>query len=88
MVHELKVLPRYYEKVVSGKKRFELRKDDRNFKVGDLIRLQEYDRDYTGKDCLVEIIYKLDGGNYGLEKGYCILSIEPYNSDTYLGSTK
>ena len=88
MLHGLKILPKYYEKVISGEKRFELRKDDRGFKVGDLIRLQEYDKDYTGKDCLVEIIYKLDGGDCGLEKGYCILSIKPFLSDTYLGITK
>lgn len=31
-IHELKILPKYYEKVLSGEKRFELRKDDRNFK--------------------------------------------------------
>ena len=32
-IHELKILPKYYEKVLSGEKRFELRKDDRNFKI-------------------------------------------------------
>lgn len=83
-LHELKILPQYYEKVTSGEKRFEIRKDDRNFKVGDLIRLSEFENEYTGRNCLVEIIYKLDGGNYGLEKGYCILSIKPYKTETYL----
>jgi hypothetical protein len=87
-LHELKILPQYYKKVSSGEKRFEIRKDDRNFKIGDLIRLSEFNKEYTGRDCLVEIIYKLDGGNYGLEKGYCILSIKPYQTDTYLGFTK
>lgn len=85
-LHELKILPEYYEKVIEGKKRFEIRKDDRGFKVGDLIRLYEYDgSNYTGRDSLYEILYKLDGGSYGLEIGYCILSIKPYKSDTYLG---
>lgn len=85
-LHELKILPEYYEKVKEGEKRFELRKDDRNFQVGDLIRLCEYDgANYTGRDTLYEILYKLDGGQYGLEKGYCILSIKPYRSETYLG---
>ncbi|MDU6115940.1 MAG: ASCH/PUA domain-containing protein [Paeniclostridium sordellii] len=87
-LHELKILPKFYEKVTSGEKRFEIRKDDRHFKVGDLIRLNEFDNDYTGRDCLFEIMYKLDGGNYGLEKGYCILSIKPYRTDTYLGLTR
>lgn len=83
-LHELKILPKYYEKVINGEKRFEIRKDDRNFKVGDLIRLNEFDNEYTGRDCIFEIIYKLDGGNYGLEKGYCVLSIKPYRTKTNL----
>lgn len=83
-LHELKILPRYYEKVLTGEKNFELRKDDRNFKVGDIIRLSEFsDKGFTGRDSLYNIIYKLDGGAYGLEEGYCILSIKPY-TDTYL----
>lgn len=84
-LHELKILPSYYEKVLSGEKRFEIRKDDRNFKVGDLIRLQEFENGYTGRDSLYEILFKLDGGNYGIEEGWCILSIKPYKSETYLG---
>ena len=85
-LHELKILPEYYIEVIEGRKRFELRKDDRNFIVGDLIRLCEFDgTKFTGRDTLYEIIYKLNGGQYGLEKGYCILSIKPYRSETYLG---
>lgn len=88
-LHELKILPKYYEKVRDGEKRFEIRKDDRNFKVGDIIRLCEHNgKEFTGKDLLYDIIYKLDGGEYGLEKGYCILSIKPYGSDMYLGISK
>lgn len=86
-LHELKIKPMYYEAVVNGEKRFEIRKDDRNFKVGDLIRLQEFENDYTGRESLYEIIFKIDGGDYGLEIGYCILSIKPYRSETYLGIT-
>lgn len=32
--HELKIEPKYYNEVISGRKRFEVRKDDRNFKIG------------------------------------------------------
>lgn len=84
-LHELKILPRYYKKVLSGEKRFEIRKDDRNFKVGDPIRLQEFENGYTGRDSLYEILFKLEGGKYGLEEEWCILSIKPYRSETYLG---
>lgn len=88
-LHELKILPQYFEKVFNGEKRFEIRKDDRNFKVGDIIRLCEHNgNEFTGRDILYDITFKLDGGEYGLEKGYCILSIKPYRSEMYLGITR
>ncbi|WP_051540277.1 DUF3850 domain-containing protein [Clostridium ihumii] len=87
--HELKIEPKYYNDVISGRKRFEVRKDDRNFKIGDVIKLEEFDEIllYTGRSSLYEVIFKFDGGKYGVEKGYCILSIKPYKTRTYLGIT-
>lgn len=41
-MHELKILPEYFEKVLDGSKTFELRKDDRGFNVGDILILREY----------------------------------------------
>ena len=41
MIHELKTLPEYFEAVRKGDKTFELREDDRNFKVGDYLALNE-----------------------------------------------
>ena len=77
MEHELKILPEYFEAVLDGVKTFELRRDDRNFQVGEGIELKEFDGEkYTGREVPVEIVYKLDGGNFGLEKGYCILGIK------------
>lgn len=51
MIHELKISPEYYMDVVSGVKPFEIRKNDRDFKVGDCVKLNEYDAEngYTGK---------------------------------------
>ena len=43
MVHALKIYPEYYEAVKSGKKPFEVRKNDRDFKVGDILALNEFD---------------------------------------------
>ncbi len=39
----LKILPEYYKEVLIGNKTFEIRKNDRDFKVGDTIILMQYD---------------------------------------------
>lgn len=72
--HEIKILPQYYEAVSKGIKQFELRKDDRDYQVGDLVRLREWDgKEYTGNKMIVGIKYVLkDCPEYGLMEGYCI----------------
>lgn len=72
--HEIKILPQYYEDVFKGIKQFELRKDDRDYQVGDLVRLREWDgKEYTGNKMIVGIKYVLrDCPEYGLMDGYCI----------------
>jgi hypothetical protein len=78
IVHSLKTWPEYYEAMATRLKKFELRKNDRNFQVGDFLRLQEYDpktNQYTGRETTVEIFYILEGGTFGLDKGYCVMSV-------------
>lgn len=41
-IHELKIWPPYYREVVNGVKTFEVRKYDRDFRVGDILILKEY----------------------------------------------
>lgn len=78
MEHRLKILPRYFNDIKTGVKKFELRKDNRNFKVGDILVLEEYENgEYTKNTITVKVSYKLKGGDYGLDKDYCILGIEP-----------
>ena len=75
-VHELKLAKMYYADVASGKKRFELRKNDRGFKVGDGLKLKEYtDGKETGRYIDADIVYMLEDYE-GLTDGYCILGIE------------
>jgi hypothetical protein len=75
-IHKLKILPKYFNLVLEGDKNFEIRKDDRNYKIGDALLLQEYENgNYTGCDCTREILYILkDAPQFGLAKGYCIIS--------------
>ena len=75
-VHELKCRPEYYEAVRTNQKNFELRRNDRGFRVGDVVRLKEYDGSgYTGRELVRRITYMLEGPIYGLEAGWCILSL-------------
>ncbi|MFB8523124.1 DUF3850 domain-containing protein [Enterococcus faecalis] len=73
-IHELKILPEYFEAVVLGNKRFEIRKNDRNYKKGDILRLNEYqDGQYTGDVHVAEITYITD---YAQQDGYVVLGIK------------
>lgn len=77
MIHELKIYPEYFKGVVSGVKTFEIRKDDRPYKVGDLLALNEYDgQHYTGNSCLVYIDYILANTDY-VREGMVVMSIKP-----------
>lgn len=76
MIHELKILPMYFEAVISGKKTFEIRKADRPYKVGDLLALNEFDKGHTGNSCIVYIDYILNDKAFCLE-GYVTMSIKP-----------
>ena len=76
-IHELKIDPEYFNDVKTRKKRFEIRKNDRDFQIGDLLKLQEYDREkknYTGEETIKGIGYILDNQEY-LREGYVILGI-------------
>ena len=57
-IHELKTWPKYYAQIVSGAKRFEIRYNDRDFAVGDLLFLREYNieiHQYTGRHQLAGV---------------------------------
>jgi hypothetical protein len=79
MTHELKTWRSYFQLIWDNKKPFELRKNDRGYKVGDTLYLREYnegDREYTGRyidayvTCMVE-----NAPEFGLMDGYCIMGI-------------
>jgi uncharacterized protein DUF3850 len=82
--HTLKSWPQFFELVLSGEKTHDLRRNDRDFRVGDLLRLQEFDvdgRGYTGRQLTVTITY-ITSADYpcalssgALHPDFCILSI-------------
>lgn len=78
-VYELKLAALYFDDVATGKKSFELCKNDRGFKVGNALRLNEYEGGKeTGRYIEADIVYMLEDYN-GLQDGYCILGIKVTN---------
>lgn len=76
--HRLKTWPKYFGAMLSGAKRFEVRKNDRGFQVGDVLRLEEWDPatdEYTGAFMLKYVTYVLEGGRFGIESGHCVMGI-------------
>lgn len=76
-VHELKTVQPFFDEVSLGRKTFELRKNDRDFKFGDILILREWSptmENYMGNDIVVRVTGVLDQF-VGLQQGYCILSI-------------
>lgn len=83
--HELKTDPEVFQAVFDGFKKFEIRRDDRNFKVGDVLFLRETKHtgedmkngaplEYTGREAERHVNYILQGPIYGLEAGWSLLS--------------
>ena len=74
--HYLKTETQYYQDIERGKKKFELRKNDRDFQVGDMLHLGESVNGVkTGRSLPpLEIQYILHGGQFGLNEGYCIIN--------------
>lgn len=76
MIHELKILPQYYEEVKMGNKNFELRKNDRDYMEHDILILRSWDGEkYLDKEPLKRTIKYIlkDCPEYGLIDGYAIL---------------
>jgi len=76
ITHSLKTESEYFKAIENGIKNFELRKNDRDFKVGDRLNLQEtINSEYTGAGMVKKVIYILEGGKFGLDPEYCIMQL-------------
>lgn len=69
-----KILPEYFRAVRAREKNFEIRKDEDDIRVGDLLILEEWDELYTGNSVRRYVKYVLrDSQDYGLMPGYCVI---------------
>lgn len=90
-IHDLKCWTAYFEAVDDGRKNFEIRRDDRGYQKGDVLRIREWDdkpspvatgsnhtrsRGYTGNETYALVRYVLTGGQFGLEPGYVAMALE------------
>ena len=73
--HDLKIAPEYFDAVDSGEKTFEIRLNDRDFKVGDTVVLREWlkeTNEYTGQKVTRIISYLTD---FAQANGYVVFSL-------------
>lgn len=77
MVHYLKIKRNFLNDIITNKKTFEIRRDDRHFVVGDLICFESPSPWELWPLLLYEITYKLTYADFpeGIKKNYCILGI-------------
>lgn len=73
----LKILPEYFQAQADGKKNFEIRKNDRGYKVGSVLSLREFDgKKYTGRRVKVIVTFITD---YAQRDGYVVLGTRPFD---------
>lgn len=86
MTHTLNTDHEVFDATTKGLKTYEIRKDDRGYKVGDELWLKETvatgaemadgaPLEYTGRVMAVEVTHILRGPIYGLVDGWVIMSI-------------
>jgi hypothetical protein len=84
-MHVVKSWPKFFQAIRRGSRRHELRRNDRDYRVGDLLQLQEYEpvsEQYTGNSCVVRITSITSADEpcavsaASLHFDYCILSIQ------------
>lgn len=74
MIHKLKIEPNYIENLYLGKKKSEIRLNDRDYQVGDILEFLYQPEGMEGVylDYLITHIHS----GLGLKEGYVVLSLE------------
>ncbi len=76
-LHELKCVIVPFQAKWNGIKSWEFRKNDRDYRLGDLLLEREYyviNGEYSGREILEEVTWILLGGEFGVPEGYVIMS--------------
>lgn len=76
--HYLKICPEYYQQVKKRKKKFEIRFNDRDYQVGEILILQEFNpqtQSYTGAQNIIALVTYVLQNEQFLQPGYVCMSI-------------
>lgn len=79
MTHELKTWPDAFEAIWDGRKKAEFRKNDRDFAVGDILVLMEWDPETgisSGRQVRARVTDMRAGPRFGIPEGYAMLSLD------------
>jgi predicted RNA-binding protein with PUA-like domain len=79
--HTLKSWPESFQAVWDGIRPFEIRENDRDFRVGDSVVLHEWNektKAYTGRAMGARIMY-VEQGTWGLPKNIAVLSLHIFS---------
>lgn len=81
--NNIKIQSEYFEAVLRGEKRAEWRKNDRDYKEGDIYTLNEVgaDRRLTGRSVQIRITHVVYGGKFEMPKDYCMFSFVRTDED-------
>lgn len=75
-IHVLKLEQPFFDDVYNNQKEFEVRKNDRDFKLGDRIKFVEYPHQQFSKFVIKDVKYILEGGQHGIDKDYVVLGLK------------
>lgn len=75
MNHQLKIEPQYLENLLSGRKKAEVRVNDRDYQLGDTLEFWDRNSDQFVKFSVTHVHSGL-----GMEGHYVVLSVEPMNA--------
>ena len=78
-VHELKSRPDAFVAQLEGEKTYEIRVNDRNFQVRDILWLREWSTlgGYSGVELYRRVVHMTPGGEFGLPENLCVMGTNP-----------
>lgn len=75
MEYKLNIREKDFNDIYFGKKKFLVRNDNIDFKVGDILILKEYENEKYTENVMHRVITYIDNDNTYLQNGFLILGI-------------